>query len=59
MKYTAALEPQEEGGFTVRCLELPGAISQGKTRREAIENIKEAICLISVALREDLAFVSL
>jgi len=30
-----------------------------ETRREAIENIKEAICLISDALREDLAFVSL
>ncbi len=54
MKYTVVLEPQEEGGFTVRCLELPGAISQGETRREAIENIKEAICLILDVLREDL-----
>ena len=59
MKYTVVLEPQEKGGFTVRCLELPGAISQGETRREAIKNIKEAICLISDVLREDLAFVSL
>ena len=29
MKYTVILKPQVEGGFTVRCLELPGAISQG------------------------------
>ena len=35
MKYTFILEPQEEGGFTVRCLELPGAISEGETMTEA------------------------
>jgi len=39
MKYTVILEPQEEGGYTVQCLELPGAISQGETKEEAIENI--------------------
>jgi predicted RNase H-like HicB family nuclease len=54
MKYTIVLEPQEEGGFTARCLELPGAITQGETRREAIENIKEAIGLILEVLREDM-----
>jgi predicted RNase H-like HicB family nuclease len=54
MKYTVVLEPQEEGGFTARCLELPGAITQGETRREAIENIKEAIGLILEVLREDM-----
>lgn len=54
MKYTIVLEPQEEGGFTARCLELPGAITQGETRWEAIENIKEAIGLILEVLREDM-----
>jgi len=54
MKYTIVLEPQEEGGFTARCLELPGAVTQGETRREAIENIKEAIGLILEVLREDM-----
>ncbi len=54
MKYTVILEPQEEGGFTVRCLELPGAISQGETKEEALENIKEAIELVLEVLREDL-----
>jgi predicted RNase H-like HicB family nuclease len=54
MKYTVILEPQEEGGFTARCVELPGAISQGETKTEALENVKEAIGLILEVLREDL-----
>ena len=54
MKYSVILEPQEEGGFTARCLEFPGAISQGETKTEALENIKEAISLILEVLREDL-----
>ena len=47
MKYTVVLEPQEEGGFTIQCVEIPGAISQGETREEALANIKEAIELCS------------
>ena len=42
VKYTALLEPAEEGGFIVKCLELPVA-SQGETREEALANIKEAV----------------
>ncbi len=53
MKYTVILEPQE-GGFTARCVELPGAISQGETKSEALENIKEAIGQILEVLHEDL-----
>jgi len=53
MKYTVILEPQEEGGYTVQCLELPGAISQGETKDEALENIKEAIELVLEVIRED------
>ena len=41
-KFTALLEPAEEGGFVVKCLELPVA-SQGETKEEALKNIKEAI----------------
>lgn len=33
----------DEGGYTVQCVELPGAIEQGETRDEAIENGKAAI----------------
>jgi predicted RNase H-like HicB family nuclease len=39
------LYPGEDGYFVVECPSLPGCISQGKTREEAIENIKEAIAL--------------
>lgn len=54
MKYTVVLEPQEEGGFTVQCVEIPGAISQGETREEALANIKEAIELVIDVQREEL-----
>ena len=43
MKLTVVLEPQDEGGFTVYVPSLPGCISQGDTKEEAIKNIKEAI----------------
>ena len=33
----------EDGWWVVECPSLPGCISQGRTRDEAIENIKEAI----------------
>lgn len=36
----------DSGWFAVQCVELPEAISQGKTETEAIENIKEAIELV-------------
>ncbi len=55
MKYTVILEPQEEGGYTVRCLELPGAISQGETKGEALLNIKEAIGLVLEVLSQELS----
>ena len=43
MKLTIVLESQEEGGFTAYVPSLPGCISQGDTKEEAIKNIKEAI----------------
>jgi len=46
MQYTIVLEVAEEGGYTARCLELPAAISEGDTKEEALENIKEAIELV-------------
>lgn len=36
----------EDGWLVIRCLELPAAISQGRTKEEAIRNIKEAISLV-------------
>ena len=37
------LHPGEDGYWVIECPSLPGCISQGKTREEAIANIKEAI----------------
>jgi predicted RNase H-like HicB family nuclease len=37
------LYPGEDGYWVVVCPSLPGCISQGKTKEEAIANIKEAI----------------
>ena len=41
-RYAVLLEAAEEGGFIVKCTELPVA-SEGDTREEALRNIKEAI----------------
>ncbi|HLD96850.1 MAG TPA: type II toxin-antitoxin system HicB family antitoxin [Candidatus Nanoarchaeia archaeon] len=43
MELKVVLEQQEEGGYTVYVPSLPGCISQGETREEALKNIKEAI----------------
>ncbi len=44
--------PGEDGYFVAECPSLPGCISQGKTREEAIENIREAIQLYIEVLQE-------
>ncbi len=53
MKYTVILEKEEEGGYSAQCLELPGAISQGETKEEALRNIKEAIELLLEVISEE------
>jgi len=45
MQVRVILEPSEEGGFTVHVPSLPGCISEGDTREEALANIREAIQL--------------
>ena len=45
MKYRVLIEPDEDGVFVAEVPSLPGCISQGQTREQAIENIKEAIAL--------------
>ena len=42
MKYRVVLHTSEEG-YSVECPGLPGCCSQGKTEKEALENIKSAI----------------
>ena len=43
MKYRVVLQRDEDGIFVATCPSLPGCISQGKTRKEALSNIKDAI----------------
>ena len=45
MKYRVLIEQDEDGFFVAEVPSLPGCISQGHTRAEATENIKEAIAL--------------
>jgi predicted RNase H-like HicB family nuclease len=51
--YKVVLEPNEEGGYTVYVPLLPGCISEGDTREEALANIKEAIELYIESLTDD------
>lgn len=43
MKFRVLIAPDEDGVFVAECPTLPGCISQGGTRAEAIDNIKDAI----------------
>lgn len=43
MHYRILIEQDENGVFVATCPSLPGCISQGDTRAEAVENIKDAI----------------
>lgn len=43
MRYRILLEQDEDGVFVATCPSLPGCVSQGVTRGEAIANVREAI----------------
>lgn len=43
MRYRIVLEQDEDGIFIAECPSLPGCVSQGKTRKEALENIQDSI----------------
>lgn len=45
--------PGEDGYWVAECPSLPGCISQGRTKEEALQNIKEAIQGYIAALQED------
>jgi predicted RNase H-like HicB family nuclease len=42
-KFTIILREEPEGGYSAQCVELPGVISEGENRKEALANIKEAL----------------
>jgi len=45
MRYTVVLEKEPDGGYVVIVPALPGCVSQGDSRAEALANIREAIGL--------------
>jgi predicted RNase H-like HicB family nuclease len=45
MKFNVTIDRDEDGVWIVECPAIPGCVSQGKTKDEALENIKEAIRL--------------
>ncbi len=45
MRYTVILEQEPDGGFVASVPALPGCVSQGDNRAEALRNIREAIAL--------------
>mgnify|MGYP001274423089 FL=1 len=45
MKFTVTLDRDEDGVWVVECPAIPGCVSQGRTKAEALEAIKEAVRL--------------
>lgn len=43
MKYRIVIEQDEDGVFVAECPSLPGCVSEGKTRKEAVANIQDAM----------------
>ena len=63
MKLLVTIDRDEDGVYVAECPSIPGCVSQGKTEKEALKNVKEAIklCLevraergmpLTVAVRE-------
>ena len=51
MRFRILLTKDEDGVFIAECPQLPGCISQGRTREEAIINIKDAMSAYVQTLR--------
>ena len=45
MKFNVTIDRDEDGVWIVECPAIPGCISQGQTKEEALINIQEAIAL--------------
>ena len=52
MRYTVVLEREADSGYVVSVPALPGCVSQGNTRIESLNNIREAIKLYIEDCRE-------
>lgn len=45
MRFPVVLTPGEDGWVVAECPVIPGCVSQGRTREEALTNVREAIAL--------------
>ena len=45
MKFNITIDRDEDGVWIAECPSIPGCVSQGKTKDEALKNIREAIAL--------------
>jgi len=52
LKYRVIIEKDEDGVFVARVPDLPGCATEGKTRRELMKNVREAIQAYLEALKE-------
>ncbi|MTJ18849.1 MULTISPECIES: type II toxin-antitoxin system HicB family antitoxin [unclassified Dolichospermum] len=43
MKFNVTIDRDEDGVWIIECPSIPGCISQGETKEEALENIQDAI----------------
>jgi predicted RNase H-like HicB family nuclease len=53
MRIKIILEPSEEGGYTAIVPSLPGCISEGDNKEEALKNVREAIELYLEPVEDD------
>lgn len=53
MRYSVILIPNPDGQYSAEVPALPGCLSCGRTREEALVNVKDAIALYIESLRED------
>ena len=56
MNLKVILEPSDEGGYTAVVPALPGCISEGDTKEDAVRNIREAIELYIEPVEDDQTF---
>ena len=53
MKFRVMIQRDEDGVFVAEVPSLPGCVSQGTTRLEALNNVREAIALYLESLKAD------
>ncbi len=56
MKLKVILEPSSEGGYTIIVPSLPGCITEGETKEEALANVQESVELYLEPVEDDSDF---